>query len=346
MFFTGVRVSYNPSEIEAKWQDIWEKEKSFEPKNDYTLPKKYILSMFPYPSGKIHMGHVRNYSIGDALARYYRKQGFNVLHPMGWDAFGMPAENAAIKHKRDPKEWTYENIDEMNKGFKALGFSFSKSREFATCDTLYTKWEQGFIIKMFEDGLLYRESTKVNWCESCHTVLANEQVEDGCCWRCDNEVELKEMPGYYLDILKYADELLDDLDKLEGKWPSQVLTMQKNWIGKSKGLEFTFKLSKESIEKLNGKFDSFDVFTTRADTIYGVTYSALAAEHPIVKELIKVGALDSEVATKIEAIANMTDVERAQQDKEGYLLGISVIHPYEANTKFAVQTGISLPVNG
>jgi len=320
-------VSYNPSKIEQKWQDIWQEEQSFEPSSDHTKPKKYILSMFPYPSGKIHMGHVRNYTISDAMARYFRKQGFNVLHPMGWDAFGMPAENAAIKHKRDPKEWTYSNIDEMNEGFKRLGFSFSKTREFATCDPLYTKWEQGFIIQMFESGLLYRENTKVNWCNHCQTVLANEQVEEGCCWRCDNEVELKEMPGYYLDILKYADELLQDLDKLEGKWPNQVLTMQRNWIGKSKGLEFEFKLTSESIEKLGGKFDSFKVFTTRPDTIFGVTYSALAAEHPIVKELIKNNKLEPEIASKIEAIANMTDVERAKQDKEGYPLGISVTHP-------------------
>ncbi len=320
-------MSYNPSKIEQKWQDIWQEEQSFEPSSDHTKPKKYILSMFPYPSGKIHMGHVRNYTISDAMARYFRKQGFNVLHPMGWDAFGMPAENAAIKHKRDPKEWTYSNIDEMNEGFKRLGFSFSKTREFATCDPLYTKWEQGFIIQMFESGLLYRENTKVNWCNHCQTVLANEQVEEGCCWRCDNEVELKEMPGYYLDILKYADELLQDLDKLEGKWPNQVLTMQRNWIGKSKGLEFEFKLTSESIEKLGGKFDSFKVFTTRPDTIFGVTYSALAAEHPIVKELIKNNKLEPEIASKIEAIANMTDVERAKQDKEGYPLGISVTHP-------------------
>jgi len=320
-------VSYNPKEIEKKWQDIWDKENSFEPLDDKSLPKKYILSMFPYPSGKVHMGHVRNYSISDAIARYFRKQNFNVLHPMGWDAFGMPAENAAIKHNKDPKEWTYSNIEEMQQGFRELGFSFSKTREFATCDPLYTKWEQSFIIKMYESGLLYRENTKVNWCQSCHTVLANEQVEEGACWRCGNEVIQKQMPGYYLNILKYADELLDDLKTLEGKWPSQVLTMQKNWIGKSKGLEFTFKLTPESIKKVGNKFDSFNVFTTRADTIYGVTYSALAAEHPIVKELIENGALDKEIASKIEHIANMSDVEKSKQEKEGYPLGISVIHP-------------------
>ncbi len=320
-------MSYNPKDIESKWQKIWDETKAFEPSGDHSLPKKYILSMFPYPSGRIHMGHVRNYAIGDALARYYRKQGFNVLHPIGWDAFGMPAENAAIKHKLHPKKWTYENIDYMRDELKALGLSFSKEREFATCDPLYTKWEQEFIIKMYESGLLYRESTTVNWCESCHTVLANEQVEDGKCWRCDNEVLQKDMPGYYLDILKYAEELLQDLKKLEGKWPSQVLTMQSNWIGKSQGLEFEFELSKESKEKLGGKFDKYTVFTTRPDTIYGVTYSALAPEHPIVKYLLDNNLLEAEVAEKIEAILNMPEVERAKQDKEGYALGISVIHP-------------------
>ncbi|GIU00910.1 leucine--tRNA ligase [Sulfurovum sp. TSL6] len=320
-------MSYNPSEIEAKWQNRWDDEKAFEPDDALNRKKKYILSMFPFPSGRLHMGHVRNYAIGDAFARYYRKQDFNVLHPIGWDAFGMPAENAAIKHGRHPKEWTYSNIDYMRKELNTLGLSFSKTREFATCDTLYTKWEQEFIIKMFEEKLLYRESTTVNWCEDCHTVLANEQVEEGCCWRCDNEVQLKEMPGYYLDIIKYADDLLEDLKELEGKWPSQVLTMQSNWIGKSQGLEFEFELSAESQKKLGGNFDIYSVFTTRPDTIYGVTYSALAAEHPITKYLIDHDLLDDGVAQKITDIANMTERERAQADKEGYPLGITVIHP-------------------
>jgi len=320
-------MSYNPSEIEAKWQNRWDEEQAFEPDETLSRKKKYILSMFPFPSGRLHMGHVRNYAIGDAFARYYRKQDFNVLHPIGWDAFGMPAENAAIKHGRHPKDWTYSNIDYMRKELNTLGLSFSKTREFATCDELYTKWEQEFIIKMFEEQLLYRESTTVNWCEDCHTVLANEQVEEGCCWRCDNEVELKEMPGYYLDIIKYADDLLGDLKELEGKWPSQVLTMQSNWIGKSQGLEFEFELSAASKEKLGGNFDKYSVFTTRPDTIYGVTYSALAAEHPITKYLVDNGLIEDEVAQKITDIANMTERERAQADKEGYPLGISVIHP-------------------
>ncbi len=320
-------MQYNPKEIEAKWQKIWEDEGAFEPSDSLEQKKKYILSMFPYPSGRIHMGHVRNYAIGDAIARYYRKQDYNVLHPIGWDAFGMPAENAAIKHKLHPKKWTYENIDYMRKELSALGLSFSKTREFATCDELYTRWEQEFIIKMYETGLLYRESTTVNWCEDCHTVLANEQVEEGCCWRCDNEVEQKEMPGYYLDILKYADELLEDLKGLDEKWPNQVLTMQSNWIGKSQGLSFTFALSAQSKATLGDQFEGYEVFTTRPDTIYGVTYSALAAEHPIVKQMIANDLLDADIAQKITAIANMTERERAQADKEGYPLGITVIHP-------------------
>ena len=320
-------MSYKPKDIEAKWQKIWDDEGAFEPSDSCSQKKKYILSMFPYPSGRIHMGHVRNYAIGDAIARHYRKQDYNVLHPIGWDAFGMPAENAAIKYKQHPKKWTYENIDYMRKELSALGLSFSKTREFATCDELYTRWEQEFVIKMFEEGLLYRESTTVNWCEECHTVLANEQVEEGCCWRCENEVQQKDMPGYYLNIIKYADELLGDLEQLEGKWPSRVLTMQSNWIGKSRGLEFDFELSQNSKEKLGGDFDKYSVFTTRPDTIYGITYSALAAEHPIVKYLIEHDLLDDDIAAKITAIANMSERERAQADKEGYPLGISVLHP-------------------
>jgi leucyl-tRNA synthetase len=321
-------VEYKPSEIEAKWQKYWNDNNSNEPlPEDCGKEKKYILSMFPYPSGRIHMGHVRNYCLGDAFARHFRKNGFNVLHPIGWDSFGMPAENAAIKHKSHPKKWTYENIDYMRKELEGLGLSFSKTREFATSDELYTKWEQEFIIKMFEEGLLYQKSSIVNWCEDCHTVLANEQVEDGCCWRCDNEVMQKEMPGYYIAITKYSQTLLDDLDDLEGKWPSQVLTMQKNWIGRSSGLEFEFSLSDESKKKLNNNFDKYQVFTTRPDTIYGVTYSALAPEHPIVTYLIENNLLNDD---KIEAIKNMkkvTERDRATEEKQGLDLEITVIHP-------------------
>jgi len=284
--------------------------------------------MFPYPSGRIHMGHVRNYTIGDALARYYRKIGYNVLHPIGWDSFGMPAENAAIKHKVHPKKWTYENIDYMRKELKRLGLSFSKTREFATSDPEYTRWEQEFIIKMYENGLLERRTQKVNWCEHCHTVLANEQVIDGCCWRCDNEIEIKELPGWYIKITKYAEELLRDIDeKLKGNWPDKVLTMQKNWIGKSTGLKFKFNLSDESREKLKNRFDGFEVFTTRPDTIYGVTYSALAPEHPIVDFMLENKLLDSEIEKKVRHIRSILPKDRQAMEKEGVYLGIDVIHP-------------------
>ena len=321
-------MQYNPTQIEAKWQQYWNDNNTNEPLDeDCGKEKKYILSMFPYPSGRIHMGHVRNYCLGDAFARHFRKNNFNVLHPIGWDSFGMPAENAAIKHKLHPKKWTYENIDYMRKELEGLGLSFSKTREFATSDELYTKWEQEFIIKMYEEGILYQKSTTVNWCEPCHTVLANEQVEDGCCWRCDTPVEQKEMPGYYVGITDYAQDLLDDLKDLENKWPSQVLTMQENWIGRSEGLEFDFTLSEQSKTKLNGKFEKYSVFTTRPDTIYGVTYTALAPEHPIVKELISSNQLSP---AKIELIKDMQKVserDRATQDKQGVSLDIEVLHP-------------------
>ncbi len=320
-------MEYNPLKIEEKWQEIWQKENSFEPKDTKELPKKYILSMFPYPSGRIHMGHVRNYTLSDAIARYYRNSGFNVLHPMGWDSFGMPAENAAIKHKLHPKKWTYENIDYMRKEMASLGFSFSKKREFATSDPLYTRFEQEFIIKMYEEGLLYEKNQTVNWCETCHTVLANEQVIEGCCWRCDNEVKQKQMPGYYIKVTKYAQELLDDLKKLESGWPKQVLTMQENWIGRSEGLAFSLKLSDDSSKKLDSKFDSFDVFTTRPDTIYGVSYTALAPEHEIVKYIVDNNLLEKEKIEAIKAMQKVSERDRALADKEGVSLDIEVIHP-------------------
>ncbi len=320
-------MDYNPNNIEKKWQDYWNKNSSFEPSNDFTKEKKYILSMFPYPSGRIHMGHVRNYTIGDAIARNFRKQDFNVLHPIGWDSFGMPAENAAIKNGTHPKKWTYENIDYMKKELNALGLSFSKTREFATSDELYTKHEQHIFIEMYKKGLVYQKSSTLNWCETCHTVLANEQVEEGCCWRCDNEVEQREMPGYYLKITDYAQELLDDCKKLEKGWPKQVLTMQENWIGRSEGLEFDFILSDESKEKLDNKFDKYRVFTTRPDTIYGVTYTALAPEHDIVKYLCDRKLISEEKIAKIKQMQAVSSRERAQNEKEGLSLEIDVIHP-------------------
>ncbi len=320
-------MEYNPKRIEKKWQNFWEESGYYEPKEDNSLEKKYILSMFPYPSGKIHMGHVRNYAIGDALARYYRKKNKNVLHPIGWDAFGMPAENAAIKMKIHPKKWTYENIDYMRKELSSLGFSFSKTREFATCDELYTKFEQAFIIDMFEKGLLYRSKATVNWCPNDKTVLANEQVIEGRCWRCDTEVVQKEMDQYFLKITDYAQELLDDLKKLEGKWPNQVIAMQRNWIGRSEGLEFKLKLDSKSKEILNSSFDGFNVFTTRPDTIYGVTYAALAPEHEIVKYIVKNNLLDEYSIKKIKKMQNTPPRERAQSEKEGIFLNIYAIHP-------------------
>jgi len=321
-------MEYNPSIIEEKWQTFWNENKTNEPLDeDCGKDKKFILSMFPYPSGRIHMGHVRNYCLGDAFARHFRKNNFNVLHPIGWDSFGMPAENAAIKHKSHPKKWTYENINYMRKELEGLGLSFSKTREFATSDELYTKWEQEFIIKMYEDGLLYQKSSTVNWCEPCHTVLANEQVEEGCCWRCDTEVEQKEMPGYYVAITKYSQTLLDDLKILEGKWPSQVLTMQENWIGRSEGLEFEFSLSSDSKAKLSNQFDKYSVFTTRPDTIFGVSYSALAPEHEIVSYLIENNLLSTEKINAIKAMKKVSERDRATEDKVGLDLEITVVHP-------------------
>ncbi|MEB2791216.1 leucine--tRNA ligase [Campylobacter upsaliensis] len=318
-------MAYEASVIEQKWQKIWQESEAFEPKDDFTLPKKYILSMFPYPSGRIHMGHVRNYAIGDALARYYRKMGFNVLHPIGFDSFGMPAENAAIKHKIHPKTWTYENIAYMKKELFSLGFSFSKKRILATSDPIYTKFEQEFFIKMYEKGLIYTKEARVNWCENDQTVLANEQVEDGKCWRCGHEVVQKVMPGYYVKITAYAEELLKELENLKGKWPTQVLTMQENWIGRSEGLEFAFWLDEESFKKADEA--SFEVFTTRADTIYGVSYVALAPEHKIVQNLLRKRLLDEKTISQIQKMQNQSPKERQSAEKEGCFLGIYALHP-------------------
>lgn len=320
-------MEYNAKKIEEKWQKNWEESGYKEPKKDYKLDKKYILSMFPYPSGRLHMGHVRNYSIGDALSRYYRIQGYNVLQPIGFDSFGMPAENAAIKHKIHPKKWTYENIDYMTKELEKLGFSFSKKQMLATSDPLYTKWEQEFFIKMYEKGLVYRKSALVNWCDHDKTVLANEQVEDGKCWRCGNEVIQKEMQGYYLKITSYADELLKDLKELEGNWPKQVLTMQENWIGESKGVEFELKFDEESKALLNG-IEGFKVFTTRPDTIFGVGFACLAPEHEVIKTLVKNDALDEETLAHLNKILNQSPKQRQQASKDGFALNLNVIHPF------------------
>ncbi len=314
-------MSYNPKEIEKKWQRIWAESGAFEPSDDFSKPKKYILSMLPYPSGNIHMGHVRNYTIGDAIARHYRKMGFNVLHPIGWDSFGLPAENAAIKHNLHPKSWTYDNIAAMQKVLFSLGFSFSKNREFATSDAIYTRWEQEFFNQMWDKGLVYRKKAFLNWCPQDKTVLANEQVVDGKCWRCDTPVVQKEMYQYYLKITDYAEELLRDLERLE--WPNQVLTMQKNWIGKSSGLEFSFALSGENL----GDFSELAVFTTRPDTIYGVTYCALSPEHPLVRHLMTCEALESSACKAILDIQNTSARDRLSREKIGIALPIHAIHP-------------------
>ena len=324
-------MEYSSNTIEKKWQDYWAKNDSFEPSEDFSKDKEYILSMFPFPSGRLHMGHVRNYSISDAFARHARQEGKNVLHPIGFDSFGMPAENAAIKNGSHPKGWTYDNIDYMKNEFKSLGFSFSKKRELATSDELYTKFEQGFIIDMFEKGLLYREKGMLNWCPHDETVLANEQVVDGCCWRCDTPIVKKDMNQYYFKITDYSDELLDDLKKLEAGWPKQVLTMQENWIGKSNGLAFDLFFDEKSKAKLNAAFESFDVFTTRPDTIYGVSYTALAPEHKIVTYMIENNLLDDSTIAEITKMKNTSSIDR-QKEKAGLPLSLNVLHPLTGKT--------------
>jgi len=267
---------YNPAAIEARWQQMWEEQNIFRVSEDPERPKYYVLEMFPYPSGRIHMGHVRNYTIGDVVARYKRLQGFNVLHPMGWDAFGMPAENAALAHGSHPATWTYDNIDYMRRQLKSLGYSYDWQRELATCDPQYYRWEQLVFIEMYKRGLAYKKKSPVNWCERCQTVLANEQVEDGGCWRCKQPVVLRELEQWFLKITDYVEELLDYCDQLPG-WPERVLTMQRNWIGRSEGAQILFPVE--------GSDDKITVFTTRPDTLFGATFMSLAPEHPLAWQL-------------------------------------------------------------
>jgi leucyl-tRNA synthetase len=267
---------YNFAAIEKKWQEAWENNKSFRATEETDREKYYLLEMFPYPSGNIHMGHVRNYTIGDVVARYKRMKGFNVLHPMGWDAFGLPAENAAIKNNTPPASWTHDNIDYMRNQLKGMGFSYDWDRELATCDPEYYRWEQLFFIQLYEKGIIYQKNTTVNWCEDCQTVLANEQVIDGECWRCDNKVLPREMNGWFFKITDYAEELLDDLQKLQG-WPEKVVAMQKNWIGKSQGAQIEFPIADTD--------QSLTIFTTRPDTIFGATFMSIAPEHPLLNKL-------------------------------------------------------------
>jgi len=314
-------VKYNPQELEKRWQDYWEREDLFKVKVDPDKEKYYLLEMFPYPSGKIHMGHVRNYTIGDVVARYKRMQGKNVLHPMGWDAFGLPAENAAIENRTHPQKWTYENIDSMKSQLKRIGFSYDWDRELATCDPEYYRWEQLIFLKMYEKGLAYKKRTYVNWCNSCQTVLAKEQVENGCCWRhTDQEVALKEMDSWFFKITDYAEEILEYCDRLPG-WPERVITMQKNWIGKSYGAIIRFPLvdSDEAIE----------VYTTRQDTVFGATFMCFAPEHPMLREIVRGLPQEKEVLDFIELTLKVDSYIRIADFtiKEGVFTGRYCLNP-------------------
>lgn len=316
-----IQEKYAPHDIEAKWQKYWEENKTFKVEMDKDKPKSYVLEMFPYPSGNLHMGHVRNYSIGDVIARFRTMKGFNVLHPMGWDSFGMPAENAAIKHNIPPKKWTLENIANMTSQLKALGLSYDWDREVATCKEEYYKWTQWFFELFYKRGLAVKKESAVNWCDTCNTVLANEQVIDGKCWRCDHEVVKKDLSQWFFKITDYADELLKDLDLLPG-WPERVKTMQHNWIGRSEGLEFSFE-----IPALN---DTVAVYTTRPDTAYGVTFMALAAEHPLIKKICENNPKADAINAFCERVRNQSEIERtsSESEKEGVFTGVYCINPF------------------
>ena len=311
---------YNFSEIEKKWQKKWEEEKAFKVTEDENKEKYYVLEMFPYPSGKLHMGHVRNYSIGDVLARFKKMRGFNVLHPMGWDSFGLPAENAAIKNNVEPSVWTWDNIDEMRRQLKELGLSYDWDREVATCHPDYYKWMQWIFIQFYKKGLAYKKENPVNWCPSCQTVLANEQVVDGKCERCGTLVGKKELSQWYFKITDYAERLLENLEKLPG-WPNKVKLMQKNWIGKSVGAEVTFKI--------DGYDKGLDIFTTRPDTLYGVTYMVMAPEHPYLKELVAGSEYEEPVKAYIDKVQHMSDIERTStaNEKTGQFTGRYAVNP-------------------
>ncbi|MBU0481923.1 MAG: leucine--tRNA ligase [Proteobacteria bacterium] len=318
---TDQNIRYDFAAIEAKWRTKWLDEKTFRVHADPDREKYYLLEMFPYPSGRIHMGHVRNYTIGDVVARYKRMKGFNVLHPMGWDAFGLPAENAAIKNSTHPAKWTYENIDYMKNQLQRMGFSYDWDRELATCKPDYYRWEQLFFIKLYEKGLVYQKVTTVNWCEDCQTVLANEQVIDGQCWRCDSLVQPRQMNGWFFKITDYTEELLAECDNLTG-WPEKVLTMQRNWIGKSVGVEVNFPLA-----DLEG---SLPIFTTRPDTIFGVTFMSLAPEHPLVPELTRNTGQEAAVAAFVEktVAAKQAQKDDHEMEKEGVFTGRYCTNPF------------------
>ena len=315
-----MKEKYNFTEIEKKWQDVWEKEDAFKTVEDYDKEKYYVLEMFPYPSGKLHMGHVRNYSIGDVIARFKRLKGYNVLHPMGWDSFGLPAENAAIKNDIHPAIWTDSNIAEMHRQLQGLGFSYDWDREVATCKEEYYKWMQWIFIQFYNKGLAYKKDNPVNWCPSCQTVLANEQVVDGCCERCHTPVTKKRLSQWYLKITDYADRMLKDLDKMPG-WPEKVKLMQKNWIGRSTGAEVTFEI--ENFEK------KLQIYTTRPDTLFGVTYMVLAPEHPFVPELTDGTEYEAAVKAYQEECQHKSEIERTSLSKEktGVFTGCYGINP-------------------
>ncbi|MFN2368397.1 MAG: leucine--tRNA ligase, partial [Desulfurivibrionaceae bacterium] len=314
-------IKYDFAAIEKKWRERWLTEKTFKAERDDSRPKYYLLEMFPYPSGKIHMGHVRNYTIGDVVARYKRMKGFNVIHPMGWDAFGLPAENAAIKNNTHPAKWTYENIDYMRTQLQRMGFSYDWDRELATCDPDYYRWEQRFFIELYRKDLVYQKVTTVNWCEECQTVLANEQVIEGLCWRCDRPVSLRKMNGWFFKITDYAEELLNECDNLTG-WPENVLTMQRNWIGRSTGLEVDFPLI--------GSDEVLSIFTTRPDTIFGVTFMSLAPEHPLVEKLSAGNDRQAEISEFVERTVALKQQQEPDQelDKEGVFTGHYCVNPF------------------
>ncbi len=311
---------YEFKKIEEKWQKKWQRNKSFRARINPAEKKYYLLEMFPYPSGKIHMGHVRNYTIADVAARFKMLEGYNVMHPMGFDAFGQPAENAAIKNKTKPDAWTHKCIHEMENELKKMGFSYDWERELSTCDSPYYKWNQWIFLKLFEQGLAYKKASGVNWCPNCSTTLANEEVIDGGCWRCHTKVEQKDLEQWYLKITAYKERLLEDLKQLKD-WPERVLSMQSNWIGKSQGVEIYFKLK--------GVDTAIPVFTTRVDTIFGATYIVLAPEHPLVRELIKGKPQENEALKFIDKVAQESKVVRASSDvkKEGVFTGSFAINP-------------------
>jgi leucyl-tRNA synthetase len=311
---------YNPREIEPKWQKYWEENNFYKTADDRHGKKYYVLEMFPYPSGHLHMGHMRVYSIGDVLVRFLRMRGYNVLHPMGWDAFGLPAENAAIERQVHPAKWTYDNIEAMKKQLKALGISYDWDREVATCSPDYYKWTQWLFLLFYKRGLAYKKKAAVNWCPQCATVLANEQVEDGGCWRCGSEVTVKDLDQWFLRITDYAERLLEDLQLLSG-WPERVITMQENWIGKSEGAEIRFPVQ--------GSDKEIAVFTTRPDTLFGVTYMVLAAEHPLVEELTAGTEQEAAVRAFVEKTRKLTEISRTstETEKEGIFTGAYCINP-------------------